>query len=78
MKLPAESVFVPGVKAEATMQIVRDLRALGLVQGTDFEFRYLQDSYIDGDWTKGTRLGGAEFYFREGKWRTYMALKYAT
>jgi hypothetical protein len=76
MQLPNESVFLKGLKAEPILAIVKELRALGLVQGTDFEFRYQQDKYINGDWTEGVEPGGAEFYFREGKWATYLALKY--
>lgn len=69
------SVFVADIKADETMSIVRDLRKLGLVQGTDFNFAYRQQRYVDGDWTQ-VEHGGAEFYFSEGKWCTYVSLKY--
>jgi hypothetical protein len=78
MMTQMDSVFVKNIKADKTMEIVRELRAMGLVQGKDFEFKYLQaqwDYYGDNQ-IRDT--GGAEFYFREGKWRTYIALKYAS
>lgn len=76
MILPNESVFIAGLDANQTMDIVRELRKLGLVQGTDFDFRYQQREYsFYGD--KDEKPRGAEFYLREGKWCTYLTLKYA-
>ena len=63
--------------ANRTMEIVRDLRSMGLVQGRDFEFKYNQARYDNDGW-QTIRPRGAEFYFREGKWITYITLKYAT
>ena len=71
-----ELVFVENINAEATMQIVRDLRKMGLVQGRDFEFKYQQARY-NNDGFESVSPCGAEFYFREGKWATYCSLKYA-
>jgi hypothetical protein len=58
------------------MDIVKELRELGLVQGKDFAFRY-QPRQEDGFTYEDTTPRGCEFYFNEGKWRSYMALKYA-
>ena len=75
--LPQESIFITGLNPDVTLAIVKELRAFGLIQGRDFEFRYQKQEYVNGNWTEGTVPGGAEFYFKEGKWRTYLALKYA-
>ena len=77
MALPEESIFLPGLTASQSMDIVKELRALGLVQGIDFEFRY-QPKEEDGFTYNETAERGCEFYFNEGKWRSYMALKYAS
>jgi hypothetical protein len=75
--LPKESIFLKGLTANDTMEIVKELRALGLVQGKDFEFRY-QPRQEDGFTYEDTVPRGCEFYFSEGKWRSYMALKYSS
>lgn len=76
MALPEESIFIKGLSAAQAMDIVRELRALGLIQGKDFEFRY-QPREEDGFTYNEVSPRGCEFYFKEGKWRSYMALKYA-
>lgn len=76
MALPEESIFIEGLTASESMDIVRELRAIGLIQGKDFEFRY-QPREEDGFTYNELAQRGCEFYFKEGKWRSYMALKYA-
>ena len=69
-----ERVHVPNVNAEQTMQLVRDLRAKGLVQGQDFNFRY-----NPRDWDQETfeaKPPGAEFTFADAKWATFFRIKY--
>jgi hypothetical protein len=75
--LPEESIFLKGLSASDTMEIVKELRAMGLVQGRDFEFRY-QPRQDDGFTYEDTVPKGCEFYFNEGKWTSYMALKYSS
>ena len=75
--LPKESIFLKGLSANDTMEIVKELRAMGLVQGRDFEFRY-QPRQDDGFTYEDTVPKGCEFYFNEGKWTSYMALKYSS
>lgn len=68
--------FVPGVDANKTMDIVRELRASGLKQGIDFDFKYQQASFdftVDDDLF---RVKGATFYFRAAKWATFFRMKY--
>lgn len=62
---------------ETTMAVVRELREFGLIQGKDFEFKYTQAQYNNDSWTEISPRG-TEFYLREGKWITYLSLKYAT
>lgn len=71
-----DSVYVSNLNAEQTMQLVRDLRAKGLVQGQDFNFRY-----NPSDWNHGTFQPlppGAEFTFADAKWATFFRIKYGT
>jgi hypothetical protein len=75
--LPEESIFIEGLTAGQSMDIVKELREMGLVQGKDFEFRY-QPREEDGFTYNETAQRGCEFYFKNGKWRSYMALKYAS
>lgn len=77
MALPEESIFLKGLTASESIDVVKELRALGLVQGKDFEFRY-QPKEEDGFTYNETAERGCEFYFNEGKWRSYMALKYSS
>ena len=75
MKRPSESVIINNIDAATTMEIVRDLRNMGLVQGKDFEFRYNPTKHDPHHWEE-VKPRGAEFYFREGKWTTFVTLKY--
>ena len=63
--------------AAQTMEIVRELRRLGLIQGIDFDFKYLKAKHDIYHYAEISPRG-AEFYLREGKWRTYFTLKYAS
>ena len=56
MKRPSESVIINNIDAATTMEIVRDLRNMGLVQGKDFEFRYNPTKHED---RKSTRLNSS-------------------
>lgn len=68
-------VKIDDVNAAETMDIVRELRSAGLVQGRDFDFKFTPRR---GDgWTYHVESSFTEFYFREGKWTTFLALKYA-
>jgi hypothetical protein len=70
-----ETVFVELPNAESALVIVRELRAGGLVQGTDFDFKYQRTQYSDDEW-EVIRPSGAEFLFREHKWATFFRIKY--
>lgn len=64
------------IKPEACMTIVRELRAHGLVQGTDFDFKYCPAEY-NNDGYEAVEPSRAEFYFYKEKWKTFFAIKYA-
>lgn len=67
--------FVTGIDANETMDIVRELRAKGLVQGKDFDFKYQQRSF-DFLSSEVEKPKGATFYFRAAKWATFFRIKY--
>jgi len=71
-----DKIFVPNLNANDTMELVRELRAKGLVQGTDFNFAYQQTLWND-NYTQ-SRPHGAEFSFRDPKWVTFFRIKYGT
>jgi hypothetical protein len=75
--LPEESIFIRGLTANQSLDIVKELKELGLIQGRDFEFRY-QPRQDDGFTYNDTIPRGCEFYFNEGKWTSYMAIKYSS
>jgi len=61
--------------ANEIMDIIREMRASGCVQGTDFDFAYHQSRWDEmiGDVPKKT-----EFTFREGKNATWFVLKWGS
>lgn len=69
------SVFVPHIDANAAMELVRELRAKGLVQGHDFEFAYNHASY-DLNSYEAVTPKGVRFKFNDPKWVTFFRLKY--
>lgn len=72
--ITTNEVFIRTKGAEPVMPIVRWLRASGLVQGTDFDFKY-----HPRDWDMQTYeivRQGVSFYFKEEKWATFMRIKY--
>lgn len=69
-----DTVYVPDLNAEQTMQLVRDLRAKGLAQGRDFNFRYNPSS--QEDLFSAPKPPGAEFTFTDAKWATFFRMKY--
>lgn len=73
--ITTHEVFVRTQGAEPVMPIVRWLRSKGLVQGTDFDFKYQQ---VQRHYTDGYELvrNGVSFFFKEEKWATFMRLKY--
>lgn len=58
-----------------SMEIVRELRSKGLVQGKDFDFKYCPSKYDD---ITGHHISSrcTVFRFYEEKWATWLALKY--
>ena len=56
------------------MEIVRELRGQGLVQGTDFDFAYQPSSYDSFSYVGEPRL--TTFTFYSEKYSTLFALKY--
>jgi hypothetical protein len=67
-------LFVEKINAARTLEIVYELRAMKLEQGTDFKFKFIhkQDTWFQDDETPW----GAEFTFTDEKWATWFTLKY--
>jgi hypothetical protein len=57
------------------MEMVRDLRAKGLVQGIDFNFAYQQAKY-DYFSSEVHQLKGCTFSFKDAKWATLFRIQY--
>jgi hypothetical protein len=56
------------------MDIVREIRAQGLVQGKDFDFAYHP---AEEDWMNGTHTARfTRFTFYNEKWGTWFSLKW--
>lgn len=69
------SVFINEIKPDEVMTIVRELRGKGLIQGTDFDFKYNPKQY-DSNGFDLLSSNNAELYFRDGKWATFFRMKY--
>ena len=74
--ITTHEVFVCTQGAEPVMPMVRWLRSRGLVQGSDFDFKY-QQARTQWDNVELIR-NGVSFFFKEEKWATFMRLKYGT
>lgn len=61
--------------ANQTMDIVRELRAQGLVQGHDFDFAFSQAKYDNDGWEAVTPRQTV-FTFYSEKYATLFTLKY--
>jgi len=63
------------IDASRTMEIVRELRQQGMIQGTDFEFTYV--SSTDHIMAKAPMPRHTIFAFHTDKYATFFALKYS-
>jgi hypothetical protein len=73
------AVFIPTKGVENVMPMVRYLRNSGLVQGTDFDFKYQNSRYNwesnnDDAWIE---RAGVTFYMRDEKWVTFLRMKFS-
>lgn len=72
-------IFIPTKGVENVMPMVRYLRESGLVQGTDFDFKYQHSRF---NWLATTEESwlercGVTFYMRDAKWITFLRIKYS-
>lgn len=63
--------------ASEVMEIVRELRASGLVQGTDFDFEYKPAHYDNDGWQAITEKLTV-FRFYKDKYATLFAIRYSS
>jgi glycogen synthase len=68
-------VVVDNRSATEVIDIVRELRAQGLIQGHDFDFAFRQAVYTADSWTPVTPKQTI-FTFHTEKYATLFALKY--
>jgi len=57
-----------------TLEVIRDLRSKGLQGGEDFDFKYVAVAEYDDFNTP--QYDHIRFSFKEGKWSTYVILKF--
>ncbi len=78
--MSVKKLFVEHIDANRTLDIVHELRALGLQNGIDFNFAYINRKQIwvvlDEDGEPYEEPWGAEFTFTDDKWATWFTLKY--
>jgi hypothetical protein len=76
----ARKLFVEHINANRTLDIVYELRAMGLQNGVDFNFAYINRKQIwldiDDSGDPNEEPWGAEFTFTDDKWATWFTLKY--
>jgi len=72
-----DKVFVANIDATRTMELVRELRAKGLIQGVDFNFAYQHGKY-DFFLREVEMLKGCTFTFTDPKWATFFRIQYGT
>ncbi len=68
-------VIIKHLSPNATIDIIRDIREQGLVQGKDFEFSYHQSTW-DSNSQEAVEAEHTIFKFYEEKWATWFSLKY--
>lgn len=66
-------VVLPNKNANEVMDIVREMRAQGMVQGIDFDFRYCPARW---DEMIGDVPAETVFTFYKEKWTTWFTLKW--
>lgn len=70
-------VVIKHKKPNEIMDIVRELRSQGIIQGHDFNFAYHQAKYNNDGW-ECVIPEHTVFSFYTEKYATFFALKYAT
>ena len=68
-------VIIKHLSPNATIDIIRDIREQGLVQGKDFDFSYHQSTW-DNTTYEAVTPEHTVFKFHNDKWATWFSLKY--
>lgn len=68
-------VRVERSSASEIMEIVKELRSSGMVQGQDFDFSFRPEQYNNDGFEK-VRERHTVFYFYKEKYATFFTLKY--
>ena len=70
-----KKIVLPYKKPAEIMDIVREMRSAGMIQGTDFDFAYSHAQYNNDGWDQ-TSPAQTVFTFYEEKWATWFALRW--
>jgi hypothetical protein len=70
-----KTIIIDGLGVNETLDIVRELRAQGLVQGTDFDFKYEKPAWHPESYQQ-LQNRHAEFKFYDDRYATLFGLKY--
>ena len=78
--MSVRKLFVEHIDANRTLDIVYELRSMGLQNGIDFNFCFINRKQawltLDEDGEPYEEPWGAEFTFTDEKWATWFTLKY--
>lgn len=72
-----QTIRINGLGVNETLEIVRELRAQGLVQGKDFDFKYEKPSWHPESYEQ-MQSRHAEFKFYDDKYATLFGLRYGS
>ena len=68
-------IKINGIGVNDTLDIVKEVRSQGLVQGRDFDFKYQKPTWDEGNYQQITDRH-AEFKFYDDKYATLFGLRY--
>jgi hypothetical protein len=70
-----DTVLIDYDNVNDALTVIYDLRDQGLVQGTDFDFKWHRPETDEMDWLR-QRSGYCEYTFYSEEWATWFRLKY--
>jgi len=71
-----KQIIVPNLKPDKVMEIVREMRKGGMVQGKDFDFKYCPVQYNNDGWEQ-ISTQHTVFTFYEERYATWFAIKWS-
>jgi len=71
-----KQIVLPTLKPDKVMEIVREMRKGGMVQGVDFDFKYCPVQYNNDGWEMIAEQHTV-FTFYEERYATWFAIKWS-